>query len=106
MKFYAKKSLRYRESVHLLGFYYDCKFKYLKSFPLFIKATQSGFLHSKRLLAVSYYYGYGTSKDIEKAKELIQEVSISGNKIQTDFFSVILSQGLFSFESVKMFSSE
>jgi TPR repeat protein len=107
MKFYAKKSLRYRESVHLLGlYYYVCKSKYLKSFSLFIKAAQTDFLRSKIYFAVSYYYGYETNKDIEKAKELIKELSISGNKIQTHSFSRVLSQVFYSFENNLTLSNE
>jgi TPR repeat protein len=107
MKFYAKKSLRYRENVYLLGiYYYAFKFKYLKSFTLFIKDAQSDFLHSKRYLAFSYYYGYGTSKDIEKAQELIQELSISWNKLQIYLFSKDLFNGFYSFEKNITLSNE
>jgi hypothetical protein len=102
-----KKSLRYREGFDFLGLYYAAlKRKYLKSFPLYIKAAQSGFLPSKIMLAFSYYNGFGTSKDIEKAKELIQELSISGNKFQTYFFSIVLSQDLYSFKKNLTLSNE
>ena len=82
------------KSAFLLGYYYKTKkynaINFDKSHDFYLLASKFGDQEAKMLVAWNFYKGKGCSKNIQKAKELLTELAISGSSKAKEILKFVI----------------